>query len=61
VAEKQRIPHNSGIRELTMKLLLSDDYFLELKEWIRHSISEAEKKGDVAKRKQFLALKAELP
>jgi hypothetical protein len=44
-----------------MKLSLNDDYVLELKEWIRHGISEAEKKGDVAKRKQFLALKAELP
>lgn len=44
-----------------MKLSLNDDYFLELKEWIRHTISEAEKKGDTVKRNQFLALKAELP
>jgi len=40
--------------------MLNDDYLLELKELIRHSISEAERKGDSAKRKQFLALKAEL-
>ena len=44
-----------------MKLLLDDDYFLELKEWVRHAISEAEKKGDIGKRNQFIELKAELP
>jgi hypothetical protein len=44
-----------------VKLLLNDDYLIELKEWIRHTISEAEKKGDISKRNQFLALKAELP
>jgi len=44
-----------------LKLLLNDDYLLELKEWVRHAISEAEGKGDISKRNQFLALKAELP
>jgi hypothetical protein len=44
-----------------MKLSLTDDYLQELKEWIRHTIREAEKKGDVRKRDKFLALEAELP
>jgi hypothetical protein len=43
-----------------MNLSLNNDYLQELKEWIRHAISEAEKKGDLRKRNQFLALKAEL-
>jgi len=43
-----------------MELSLSDDYLLELKEWVRHMINEAEKNGDICKRDQFLALKAEL-
>jgi len=44
-----------------MKLSLSDEYLLELKEWVQHMINEAEKSGDIWKRNQFLALKAELP
>ncbi len=43
-----------------MRLLLNDDYLKELKEWIRFTISEAEKKGNVRKRNKFLALEAEL-
>jgi len=43
-----------------MKLSLDGDYLFELKEWVRHVIDEAEKNGDVGKRNQFLALKAEL-
>ena len=39
---------------------LSDDYLFELKEWIRHMIKEAEDNGDICKRNQFLALRAEL-
>jgi hypothetical protein len=39
---------------------LSDNYLFELKEWVRHMISEAEEKGDICKRNQFLALRAEL-
>jgi len=60
VAEKQRIPHDSRIKWFTMKLSLSDDYLFELKEWIQHMINEAEKNGDISKRNQFLALRAEL-
>lgn len=41
--------------------MLNDIYLLELKEWVRRAISEAEKKGNLRKREQFLALKAELP
>ncbi len=44
-----------------MKLSLTDDYLRELKEWIRLTISEAEKKGNIRKRNKFLALEAELP
>jgi len=43
-----------------MKIPLSDDYLLELKEWVRHMIDEAEKNGDISKRNQFIALRAEL-
>jgi len=43
-----------------MKLSLSDDYLFELKEWVRQMINEAEKNGDICKRNQFLALRAEL-
>jgi len=43
-----------------MELSLSDDYLLELKEWVQHTINEAEKNGDISKRDQFLALKTEL-
>jgi len=43
-----------------MKLSLSEEYLFELKEWVRHTINEAEKKGDICNRNQFLALKAEL-
>ncbi len=39
---------------------LRDDYLLELKEWIQQVINIAEKNGDVCKRDQFLALKAEI-
>jgi len=39
---------------------LSDDYLLELREWVRHIINEAEKNGDICKRNQFLALREEL-
>jgi len=37
---------------------LDVDYLLELKEWVRHMINEAEKNGDICKRNQFLALQA---
>jgi len=40
---------------------LGDDYLFELKEWVRCMIKEAEKNGDVNKRNQFIALRAELP
>jgi len=43
-----------------VKLSLSNDYLIELKEWVRHMIDEAEKNGDIPKRNQFLALRAEL-
>jgi len=43
-----------------MKISLSDDYLLELREWVRHMIDEAEKNGDIPKRNQFIALRAEL-
>ncbi|HKZ93362.1 MAG TPA: hypothetical protein VJ249_02110 [Candidatus Bathyarchaeia archaeon] len=39
---------------------LSDDYLFELEEWLRHMINEAEENGDICKRNQFLALRAEL-
>jgi len=39
---------------------LSDDYLFELRQWIRYMISEAEKNGDIYKKDQFLALRAEL-
>jgi hypothetical protein len=38
----------------------SDDYLFELNEWVRHMINEAERNGDVCKRKRFLALRADL-
>jgi len=43
-----------------MKLSLSDDYLFELKEWVRHTINEAEKNGDIGKRNKFLALGVDL-
>ncbi len=43
-----------------MNLSLNNDYLQELKEWIRQTISEAEKKGDLHKGDQFVALRAEL-
>jgi hypothetical protein len=43
-----------------MELMLSDDYLLELKEWVQRMIDEAERKGDVYKRNRFLALRADL-
>ena len=46
----QEVPQNS----------LSDSYFIELKEWVRQVITEAEKNGDTCKRDQFLALRTEL-
>jgi hypothetical protein len=39
---------------------LISDYLFELNEWVRHTIDEAEKNGDVRKRKRFLALRADL-
>jgi hypothetical protein len=39
---------------------LSSDHVFELNEWVRHLIDEAEKNGDVCKRKRFLALRADL-
>jgi len=43
-----------------MKPSPNEDYLFELKEWIRHTINEAEKNGDIGKRDKFLALRAEL-
>jgi hypothetical protein len=43
-----------------MELTLSDDYLFELNEWVRHMIDEAEKNGDVCKRRRFLELRADL-
>jgi len=39
---------------------IGDNYLFELKKWVRHTINEAEKNGDVSKRNLFLALRAEL-
>ncbi len=39
---------------------LVSDYLFELNEWVRQTIDEAEKNGDVRKRKRFLALRADL-
>jgi hypothetical protein len=49
----------SNLREAHQNSL-SDGYLIELKEWVRHVIDEAEKNGDICKRDQFLALNAEL-
>ena len=43
-----------------MELMLSDDYLLELKEWVQRMIDEAERKGDACKRNRFLSLRADL-
>jgi hypothetical protein len=43
-----------------MEPTLSGDYLFELNEWVRHMIKEAEKNGDVLKRKRFLELRADL-
>jgi hypothetical protein len=43
-----------------MQPILNSEYVLELNEWVRHTIDEAEKNGDVRKRKCFLALQADL-
>ena len=39
---------------------LSYAYSVELNEWVRHVINEAEKNGDFRKKNQFLAIRAEL-
>jgi hypothetical protein len=43
-----------------MQPILNSEYVLELNEWVRHTIDEAEKNGDVRKRNRFLALQADL-
>ena len=43
-----------------MESVLSDDYLFELNEWVRHMIDEAEKNGDICKRKRFIELRADL-
>jgi len=43
-----------------MEPTLSSDYLFELNEWVLHMIEEAEKNGDVCKRKRFLLLRADL-
>jgi len=43
-----------------MQPTLSSDYLFELNEWVQVMIDEAEKNGDVRKRKRFLALRADL-
>ena len=48
------------MRQIDRKISLSDDYLLELKEWVYNMINEAEKNGDTPKRNQFIALQAEL-
>jgi hypothetical protein len=48
------------MKQTERKISLSDDYFFELKEWVRHMINEAEKNGDILKKNQFLVLRAEL-
>jgi len=48
------------MKQIEHQISLSDDYLFELKEWIRHRINEAEKNGEIPKKKQFLALRAEL-
>jgi hypothetical protein len=48
------------VKEIERKISLSDDYLLELKEWVHNMINEAEKNGDTPKRNQFIALRAEL-
>jgi len=49
-------PNKKSMRYMS----LSEDYVFELKEWVRQRINEAEKNGDICKRNQFLALRAEL-
>ncbi len=39
---------------------LNREYVFELNEWVRRMIDEAEKNGDVHKRRRFLALRADL-
>ena len=51
--------HASNIQK-THPNSLVDYYLIELKEWVRHGITEAEKNGDICKRDQFLALRTEL-
>jgi len=48
------------MKQIERKISLSDDYLLELKEWVHHMINETEKNGDIPKRNQFIALRAEL-
>jgi hypothetical protein len=48
------------MKQTEHQISLSNDYLLELKEWIHHMINEAEKNNDILKRNQFLVLRAEL-
>ena len=48
------------MKQIERKISLSDDYILELKEWVYNMINEAEKNGDILKRNHFIALRAEL-
>ena len=48
------------MKQIDRKISLSDDYLLELKEWVNNMINEAEKNDDTPKRNQFIALRSEL-
>jgi hypothetical protein len=48
------------MKQIEHQISLSDYYLFELEEWIRHVINIAEKSGDIPKKNQYLALRAEL-
>jgi hypothetical protein len=43
-----------------MQPTLNSDYVFELNDWVRHTINEVDKNGDIRKSKRFLALRADL-
>jgi len=49
------------MKQKNFPIRLNSEHVFEIKEWVRRTINETEMNGDISKRNQSLALRAELP